>query len=96
MIDLETRTFVLNAIKKAEREIDKEIAEIQPGPGPEPQETFIYRGTMRNSGLLMINGKAPAGSSIDDAVWTVVYHYLNSAGEITGEDTFSNVRWSDI
>lgn len=56
----------------------------------------IYRGKMINDGATMVNGKAPYGSSIYDQVWTVVYHYLNSMGEITGEDIFINVRWSDI
>lgn len=56
----------------------------------------IYRGKMLNGGATMVNGKAPAGSSIYDQVWTVVYHYLDYLGNITGEDTLVNVRWSDI
>lgn len=56
----------------------------------------IYRGKMLDNGSTMVNGKAPAGSSIYEQVWTVVYHYLDYLGNITGEDTFVNVRWSDV
>lgn len=70
-------------------EIDLPIATIEKKPD-------IYRGKMLGDGATMVNGKAPYGSSIYDQVWTVVYHYLNSAGEITGESRYVNVRWSDI
>ena len=56
----------------------------------------IYRGI--NSNELMINGKAPYGSSEDDAVWTVFINPLDEFGNVVEEEieVLENQIWSEI
>ena len=58
----------------------------------------IYRGIMADEGVLMINGKAPFGSSEDDAVWTVYINPLDEFGNVVEEEieVLENQIWSEI
>lgn len=58
---------------------------------------FIYRGITRGH-VLMINGKAPYGSSEDDAVWTVFINPLDEYGNVVEEEieVLYNQIWSEI
>ena len=58
----------------------------------------IYRGIMADEGVLMINGKAPYGSSEDDAVWTVYINPLDEFGNVVEEEieVLYNQIWSEI
>ena len=58
----------------------------------------IYRGIMGDEGVLMINGKAPYGSSEDDAVWTVYINPLDEYGNVVEEEieVLENQIWSEI
>ena len=58
----------------------------------------IYRGIMADEGMLMINGKAPYGSSEDDAVWTVYINPLDEYGNVVDEEVevLYNQIWSEI
>ena len=58
----------------------------------------IYRGIMADEGMLMINGKAPYGSSENDAVWTVYVNPLDEFGNVVEEEIelLYNQIWSEI
>ena len=58
----------------------------------------IYRGIMADEGVLMINGKAPYGSSEDEAVWTVYINPLDEFGNVVEEEieVLENQIWSEI
>lgn len=58
----------------------------------------IYRGIMADEGVLMINGKAPYGSSEEDAVWTVYINPLDEFGNVVEEEieVLENQIWSEI
>ena len=45
---------------------------------------------------MMINGKAPYGSSEDDAVWKVYYNEVDYQGTVVSTTIQENVKWSDI
>jgi hypothetical protein len=53
---------------------------------------------MADEGVLMINGKAPYGSSEDDAVWTVYINPLDEFGNVVEEEieVLENQIWSEI
>lgn len=57
----------------------------------------IYRG-ITSGETLMINGKAPYGSSEDDAVWTVYINPLDEFGNVVEEEieVLENQIWSEI
>lgn len=57
---------------------------------------LIYRGKTVDN--LMINGKAPYGSSEDDAVWTVYINPLDEYGNVVEEEieVLYNQIWSEI
>ena len=64
---------------------------------------YIYRGIISIEGVvegqvLMINGKAPFGSSEDDAVWTVYVNPLDEFGNVVEEEieVLENQIWSEI
>ena len=45
---------------------------------------------------MMINGKAPYGSSEDEAVWKVYFNEVNYQGTVVSTTIQENVKWSDI
>ena len=45
---------------------------------------------------MMINGKAPYGSSEDEAVWKVYYNEVDYKGTVVSTTIQENVKWSDI
>lgn len=56
---------------------------------------FIYRGMVKNDGLLMINAKAPYGSLETEAVWTVSTSTLSPIGEVISTTMAENQIWSN-
>lgn len=59
---------------------------------------LIYRGIYVTDTPIMINGKAPYGSSEDDAVWTVYINPLDEFGNVVEEEieVLYNQIWSEI
>lgn len=61
---------------------------------------LIYRGVCKtvDSQEYMVNGKAPYGSSEDDAVWTVYINPLDEYGNVVDEEieVLYNQIWSEI
>ena len=64
---------------------------------------YIYRGITSTEGvvennIMMINGKAPYGSSEDDAVWTVYKNPIDEFGNVVEEEieVLENQVWSEI
>ena len=62
---------------------------------------YIYRGITSTEGvvennIMMINGKAPYGSSEDDAVWKVYFNEVDYKGTVVSTTIQENVKWSEI
>ena len=62
---------------------------------------YIYRGITSTEGvvennIMMINGKAPYGSSEDDAVWKVYFNEVDYQGTVVSTTIQENVKWSEI
>lgn len=62
---------------------------------------YIYRGITSTEGvvennIMMINGKAPYGSSEDEAVWKIYYNEVNYQGTVVSTTIQEDVKWSEI